>query len=132
MMTSLTLNSLEIGVYPGHYATHRETLAMLEAGFPREPLLTEMQARTPVFNRSQPMAKAITLVVMLLAKERDDRRADFWALEAASGGGTSLVPLTLQADGVTSTWYVVCGQAVNDGWYHRATMAVVAPDPTPV
>jgi len=128
MITSVELNGLEIGVC-SQYAVHRDSLDSLQSGNPRDPLLTEMQGRPPIFNRAQPRERSITLVVILLDPTWNGRRIDFLALEAA-GSSSGLVPLTLTEDGATVTYSVFCGGAVPDGWYYRATISAVAPDPT--
>ncbi len=127
MITSVTLSGLEIGDDPFRFSLHRDSLPTLRAGVPRDTLLTEMQARSPVFNRQQPTERTISLVVIFENPLRTARVADFLDLDAATGPG--LVPLSITEDGVTKTYIVSCSGPVPSSWYERATITAIAADP---
>jgi hypothetical protein len=130
-VTQVTIGGLDI--HDGtSYATSADTLTMLEAASPSDPIMVEMARRPPVYIRSQPLARSISLGVFLIDPSALTRKADFDVLKAACSNAAGLIPLTWTDDAGTYQYYVHCSNVVPSRWFSRADCDLVAPDPDPV
>lgn len=129
-VTNVTIGGLSI--HDGtKYATSADTLTMLEAMSPSDPVLVEMARRPPVYIRSQPLARTINLGVFLIRSDALDRKTDFDALKAACSNAAGLIPLTWTDEGGTHQYNVHCSNLIPTRWFARADADLVAPDPDP-
>lgn len=131
-IASITLNGLEIGT-GADFATGSGTLATLKGGIPNSPVLVDRPGNShgPKFIRVQVGAKTIPIEIFILPFSIATRRTAFNLLVTATADGI-LVPLVYVEDGTTVTYQVSCSGPVPDQWYHKASIASVAPDPVPV
>lgn len=133
-VTTVTIGGLDIhdGV---SYATAAETLTMLEAMSPREPVMVDMAHRSPVYIRSQIQARPVGLTVFFLQPDALDRKLDYDVLLAALNPSAGLVPLTwIDTTGapITKTLLVHASSFVPSNWFSRASAELIAPNPEPV
>lgn len=126
-VTSVTLNGLEI-CSSADYALHKSTLVSLLAGAPREPMMIDMQARAPEFQRSQVRPRPIQITIMLLANTISLRETNLTSIITACADGT-LVPLIYTKGATSKTYMVHCSGPVPSDTLHRVTIEAVAPDP---
>jgi hypothetical protein len=124
-----------LNVHDGsHYATAADTLTMLEAMSPHEPVLVEMTNRHPVHVRSQIQARPITLTIFFLQVNALQRKADYDAVRTALDPSLGLVTLTwvdTTSGTVTKTLKVHTNNFVPSNWFARASAEMVAPNPEP-
>lgn len=99
--------------------------------FGPEALLTDMQARTPVFNRQQPVAGKYTFLITVIASSDASYRTKLAALKALFAPGSHTYSQTPPgaSSAVTATVYADGGLTVEDE-FGRCTARVVAPNPT--
>jgi hypothetical protein len=99
--------------------------------FGPEVLMTDMQARTPVFNRQQPMPGRYTFLITPIARSDADYQARLATLRGLVGPG--IHTWVWQAPGESSSHtlsvYFDGGLVVDDSMYGRVTSKAVAPDP---
>lgn len=131
-VTAVSVNGLAI--HDGlKYAVGADTLTMLEAMSPHEPVLVEMANRPPVYVRSQIQARPITLVVFLLRNDANDRKIDYDALLVAINPATpGLKVLSWTDGGTTKTLRTVTSSLIPSNWFSRASAELVAPNPEPI
>ena len=95
-------------------------------------LLTEMQARSPVFNRQQPVEGKFTFLIVVLWDDPADYEAKLATLKTLTGPGAHTY--TYQAPGEevthTTTVYWDGGLTTDPGGIGACTARAIAPDPT--
>lgn len=114
------------------YAVSADTLTMLEAAVPEEPILVDMARRPPTYIRSQPLARPVNIGIYMLAPDANDRKTDFDALKTAFSNAAGLIPLTWTDEAGTYQLLVHCANLVPTRWFQRADGELVAPDPVVV
>lgn len=113
-----------------HFIT---TVPEAEAEFGVTVLLTEMQARTPVFNRQQPVAGRFTFLVSNLdCLEATQNLANLAVLRALVAPGMHIYTLALPGEDDAGHDVVVYfdGGLVVDTETGLCTAKAIAPDPT--
>lgn len=129
-VTNVTINGLVIHE-DTKYAVGADTLTMLEAMAPYEPVMVEMAARHPVYIRSQIQARPITLVVYFLRPDANDRKTDYDALITAVNPATGLKTLSWTDDVSTKSLQVIVNTFIPARWFPSASAELVAPNPQP-
>lgn len=129
-VTSVTLGGLEINDNV-NFAVNNDTLYLLEAMAPREPVMVDMSNRPPVYVRSQIQARPLTIVVMLLNFDANDRKADFDTLVAAADPSLGLVELTWTDEVSTKSLLVHINGFIPSNWFSRASAEMIAANPIP-
>lgn len=129
-VTNVTLNGLLIHE-DNKYAVGADTLTMLEAMSPYEPVLVDMAHRHPVYIRSQVQARPITLVVYFLRPDANDRKLDYDALLAAVDPSTGLKTLSWTDGATTKSLRVIASSFIAVNWFASASGELVAPNPEP-
>lgn len=129
-VTAVTIGGLNI--HDGTtYATSADTLTMLEAANPEDPIMVDMARRPPAYIRSQVLARTINLGVYMIRTNALDRKTDFDTLKTACSNAGGLIPLTWTDGGVTKQLMVHRANVIPTRWFHRADADLVAPDPEP-
>ena len=104
-----------------------------ESVFGAQPLLTEMQARTPVFNRAQPVAGRFTFLITILFDSDADYLARLATLRVLVAPGVHTYTRAIpgeDAAGQSLAVYFDAGLVVDDTDTGLATAKAIAPDPT--
>jgi hypothetical protein len=112
------------------YAVAHQTLLDLEAMAPHESVLVEMQNRSPIYIRSQPKERAISLSVFFLANSYQQRRLDYDDFTASLDSLSGVATLTWTgSDGRIREYLVTVISVSPDAWFNRATASLIAPNP---
>lgn len=108
------------------------TVPDAENEFGAQALLTDMQARTPVFNRQQPAAGRYTFLITILFYNDAEYLANLATLRAriAPGLHTYTREVPGQSAGQSVAVYFDGGLAVTDTELGVCTARAVAPNPT--
>lgn len=93
--------------------------------------LTDMQARTPVFDRQQPVAGRYTFLIRVIAQSEADYQARMAILRALVGPGAHSWTWKAPGEGSSHTVsiYFDSGLVTDDSGYGPVTVKAVAPDP---
>ncbi len=94
-------------------------------------LLSEMQDRSPIYNRHQPVAGRYTFLITPIASTDEIYLARMAVLRAlvAPGPHTWVFKAPSEASSHTVTVYFDTGLITDDSGYGRVTARAVAPDP---
>jgi hypothetical protein len=103
----------------------------VQSRFGAQVLMTDMQARTPVFNRQQPVAGRYTFLTYVIAQTDEDYQARLAILRALVGPGihTWVWKAPGEASSHTALVYFETGLVTDDTGYGPVTAKAIAPDP---
>lgn len=119
------------GIELNDFANYGTNVPEAENGAGVTVLLTEMQARTPVFNRQQPVESKFTFITYILADSPSDYQTLLTQLRALYGPGAHTYEFQApgQAASQSTTIYFDGPMSVDTFGVGVVTARAVAPDP---
>lgn len=118
------------GVDINDFEAYATSVPEVQSRFGAQVLLTDMQGRTPVFNRQQPVAGRYTFLINVIAQSDADYEARLAVLRALVGPGIHTWTWTPPGGTPhTALIYFETGLVTDDTGYGPVTAKAIAPDP---
>lgn len=128
-ITSVTIGGLDVSDGTS-YIYGDDLVGQLYAVTPMETVAVDRARQTPLYGRSQPQARSISMTVFFLQTDAADRKADFDSLVAAVANpvGSSLISLRWTDAAVTYEYLVHRQTLIPDRWFAKATLDLTSYD----
>jgi hypothetical protein len=125
-ITSMKINGLE--VLSTTYWVGEETYYAIAAGPAEDARLVSMAGRYPAYVGSDPQARDIPLLIIMLARTATQRMLDYEALLTYLSNAAGLIALEW-TDSTTRRYWCHVDSVVPDKWVGRVAVALTAPNP---
>lgn len=119
------------GIDINDFVTFATSVPEVQNRFGAQVLLTDMQARSPVFNRQQPVAGRYTFLIYAIAQTDEEYQARMLVLRSLVGPGvhTWVWKAPGEASSHTVLIYFDTGLITDDTGYGPVTAKAIAPEP---